>query len=129
MGEFLASKLKLKVNEDKSNIYKSGDRGIKFLGFYLRYLPNKLVEGTTSEGTPQLKRVSINQVQLRVPVERVLARLVDKGYAKIRKNGTYRATSNRKLSSLDDCLIVNRISSVIRGILKYYQPANQYSDL
>jgi hypothetical protein len=100
-----------------------------FLGFYLRYLPNKIVLGESPEKIPQAKRIAINQVQLRVPVERILKRLTDKGYVVVRKNGTFRATSNRKLSSLEDQAIVNHFSSVIRGILSYYQPANQYSDL
>jgi hypothetical protein len=73
--------------------------------------------------------VAINQAQLRIPVQRLMQRLVDKGYATKRKNGTFRATSNRKFASFEDKLIVNRFSSVIRGLVNYYKPANQYSDL
>lgn len=129
--QFLETALLLKVNDEKSKIYHSSDRNIKFLGYFLRYLPPKrtLDAKKAEEGFKQTKMVAINSAQLRVPVEHILKRLKDKGYASIRKNGTYRATSNRKLSSFEDKLIVNRYSSVIRGLLSYYQPANQYSDM
>ena len=129
--EFLESKLKLKINSEKSKIYHSSDRYIKFLGFFLRYLPPKrtLDAKKAGENIKKAKMVAINQAQLRIPVELLLERMADKGYAKCRKNGTYRATSNRKLASLEDYQLVNRYSSVIRGIMNYYQPANQYSDL
>ena len=54
----------------------------------------------------------------------------DRGYAKVRKDGkSIRATSCRKLSSLEDKLIVQRFSSIIRGLMEYYSPANRRSDL
>lgn len=129
--EFLETKLSLKVNEEKSKIYHSSDRNIKFLGFFIRYLsPKRTIDKSKKEkGIKQIKMIAINQAQLRIPVENVLKRLKEKGYATVRKNGTYRATSNRVLGSFDDKLIVNRYSSVIRGLLNYYQPANQYSDM
>lgn len=128
---FVGEKLKLKVNEAKSGIYHSSDNNILFLGFYIKYLPPKqtLEKSKESDGIRQTKMVAINQPQLRIPVYRILKRLTDKGYATVRKNGTYRATSVRKLSSLEDKQIVIRFSSVIRGLVNYYQPANQYSDL
>ena len=130
---FLTEQLYLKVNDTKTSIHHSSDRNIKFLGFYIKYLPNKLVmdHKVTMEGNNvnQLKNVAINQAQLRIPVSDILQRYVEKGYVTIRKNGTFRATSCRKLSSFEDKLIVNRYSSIIRGLLNYYQPANQYSDM
>lgn len=129
--EFLDRELKLKVNETKSGIYHSSDKNIKFLGFFIKYLPPKrTLDKTKAEaGIKQTKMIAINQAQLRIPVEQILKRLADKGMATRRKNGTIRATSFRKISSLEDKLIVNRFSSVIRGYLNYYQPANQYSDM
>lgn len=129
--EFLDTKLKLKVNESKSKINHSSDRNIKFLGFFIKYLPNKHVTETKGDSTniKQSKLIAINQAQLRIPVSDILQRYTEKGYCTIRKNGTYRASSCRKLSSLEDKLIVNRFSSIIRGLLNYYQPANQFSDM
>jgi RNA-directed DNA polymerase len=129
--EFLDRELKLKVNENKSGIHHSSDKNIKFLGFFIKYLPPKrtLDKIKLEAGIKQTKMVAINQAQLRIPVEQIFNRLVDKGYATRRKDGTIRATSFRKISDLEDKLIVNRFSSVIRGYLNYYQPANQYSDM
>lgn len=129
---FLANELKLKVNSDKFKIHHSNDKGIDFLGYYLRYLPNKITcdPGKADENLKQLKSVAINSVQLRIPVKVLLKRLVDKGMATNRGDlNSYRATSCRRLGSLDDKDIVNRFSSVIRGYMNYYKPANMYSDL
>ena len=134
---FLADELKLKTNKTKSYISHSSDRGIKYLGFYIRYLPrNKVVIDSSKpykDGTGkghQLKATAINQVQLRIPVEEIMRRAAERGYARIRKDGTsIRATSFRKLSSLEDKQIVQRFSSIIRGIMEYYSPANRRSDL
>lgn len=129
--EFVSDKLDLKINEAKSRIYHSSDRDILFLGYFIKYLQPKqtLDKNKVAEGIKQTKMVAINQAQLRIPVQRLLQRLVDKGFASKRKNGTYRATSVRKYASFEDKLIVNRFSSVIRGLVNYYKPSNQYSDL
>jgi hypothetical protein len=129
--EFLSNELNLKVNEAKSVIHHSSDNNILFLGYYVKYLsPKRTIDKTKEmDGIKQTKMVAINQAQLRIPVQRILQRLVDKGFASKRKNGTYRATSIRKYASFEDKLIVNRFSSVIRGLVNYYKPANQYSDL
>lgn len=121
--EFLSNKLNLTVNEAKSAIHHSSDKNILFLGYYIKYLPPKrtLDKSKKFEG--------INQAQLRIPVQTLLQRLVDKGFASKRKNETYRASSVRKYASFEDKLIVNRFSSVIRGLLNYYKPSNQYSDM
>jgi hypothetical protein len=128
---FVNANLLLKVNESKSGIYHSSDKNILFLGFYIKYLPPKqtLDSSKLEQGLKQTKMVAINQAQLRIPVLRILSRLTDRGYAVKRKNGTYRATSVRKFSSFEDKLIVNRFSSVIRGLVNYFRPANQYSNL
>lgn len=134
---FLQDELKLKTNEAKSYISHSSDKSIKYLGYYIRYLPlNKIVVDPNvpfkdgSGSGHQLKASAINQAQLRIPVELILRRAVDRGYAKIRKDGkSIRASSCRKLCSLEDKLIVQRFSSIIRGLMEYYSPANQRSDL
>jgi hypothetical protein len=133
---FLSEKLLLKINQTKSFISHSSDRGIMFLGFYIRYIDsNKIVKDkklpeNDGEGLGhQLKSTAINSVQLRIPTQLILRRAVDRGYGKIRKAGSIRASSCRKLSSFDDKLIVQRFSSIIRGLMNYYAPANSLSDL
>lgn len=134
---FLKEKLLLNINETKSYIHHSSDRNIKYLGYYVRFFPlNKIVRDPKvdyKDGSGlghQLKATAINQAQLRIPVELILQRAVDRGYAKVRKCGkSIRATSCRKLSSLEDKQIVQRFSSIIRGLVEYYSPANKRSDL
>lgn len=134
---FLQDILYLKTNEAKSNISHSSDRNIKFLGFYVRYFSlNKIVVDPrvpfkdNSGLGHQLKSIAINQAQLRIPVELILQRAVERGYAKTRKDGkSIRASSCRKLCSFEDKLIVRRFSSIIRGLMEYYSPANRRSDL
>lgn len=130
--KFLSVVLKFKINMNKSSIEHSGNLGIMFLGTYVRYLPNKIIvdkKHIVPGEINQLKSVAINSAQLRAPVDRILARLASRGFAKVKENGVFRATSNRKLASLDDKSIVNRFSSIIRGILNYYSFVNQKSDL
>lgn len=136
LESFLLEKLKLKTNSSKSYICHSSERGIKYLGYFLRYLPNNKISIDPSvpykdgSGTGhQLKSISFNQVQLRIPVQKILRRAVDRGYAKIRKDGTIRPSSCRKLSSFEDKLIVQRFSAIIRGLMEFYSPANRRSDL
>lgn len=133
---FLLDKLILKTNETKSYISHSSDKGIKYLGYFIRYIRNnKIVKDpniSEKDGNGmgyQLKSTAINKAQLRIPTELILRHAVDRGYGKIRKSGTIRPSSCCKLSSLDDKLIVQRFSSIIRGLMAYYSPANKLSDL
>jgi len=133
---FLLDKLLLKTNETKSYISHSSDKETKYLGFYIRYITNnKIVKDPRipeKDGKGmgyQLKSTAINSAQLRIPTQLILRRAVDRGYGKIRKSGTIRPSSCRKLSSLDDKLIVQRFSSIIRGLMGFYSPANKLSDL
>lgn len=131
---FINEKLMLQVNEEKSRIYHSSDPGFRFLGFYIRYIEtNQIVPDPKKSGkeaaTKQLKAKVFNTAQLRVPIKRLMDRAVEKGYARPRIDGTARATASLRLATLEEKQIVLHYSSIIRGILEYYSPANQYSDL
>jgi len=129
---FLEKELKFQINSEKSSVSHSGENGTLFLGTFIKYIPNKLVidPNKSQEGEiHQLKSVAINNAQLRAPIERVMLRAVEKGYAVLKENGVVRATSCRKISSLTDSEIVMRYSSIIRGILQYYSFVNSMSDL
>lgn len=131
-SEYL-EKIKLSANQEKSSIKHSGDNGILYLGVYIKFLrKNRISVNPSVEpilGISSLKSISINNAQLRAPVERLLQRAVERGYAKRRNDGTYRATSCRKLGSLTEKQIVVRYSSIIRGIVNYYSCVNSRSDL
>jgi RNA-directed DNA polymerase len=138
----IKSIIELYLNEElllktKSCIKHFSEKGILYLGYYIRCLAkNKIVKDSKFSQKQvsgigyQLKAMLFNQVQLRIPVELIFRCAVDRGYAKIRKDGkSIRATSCRKLSSLEDKLIVQRFSSIIKGLTVYYSPANKLSDL
>nr|AAD12069.1 reverse transcriptase homolog [Diacronema lutheri]ADW83098.1 hypothetical protein [Diacronema lutheri]QHD45373.1 hypothetical protein [Pavlova sp. NIVA-4/92] len=130
--KFLEKTLCFKVNKEKSSINHSETNGIKFLGTFIKYLPNKIVIDPKHDipgEIQQLKAVAINKPQLRAPIKDILERAVSNGFAKLRDDGSIRATSCRKLSSLEDKAIVLRFSSIIRGILNYYSFVNSRSDL
>ena len=134
--EFILNNLKLKTSEAKSYVTHSSARNIQFLGFYIRYVSNnKIIKGQKkneiyeSELGYPLKSIAINSAQLRIPTELILRLAVVRGYGKARKAGSIRASSCRRLSSLEDKLIVQRFSSIIKGLVNYYSPANRLSDL
>jgi len=131
------SNLELNINQEKSKIYHSNDRGILYLGMYVRYYKHNIVNwrkngnNTDSITTqiPHLQAQSINTVHFRAPVERMLKRLVDKGLAKFRKDGTVRGSAYIKYSMFEDETIVTRFSAIIRGLNNYYSCVNRRSDL
>jgi group II intron reverse transcriptase/maturase len=132
---WLQEHLKLNVNEEKSIILHSSKQ-TKFLGVMIQWLPNRIVKNKDPEslGTDRYWSTSFNKPQLRVPMESLIKRSVDNGYAvKNSKSPNYnkgtRATSCRRLVSFDDDKIVNLFNSIIRGIIKYYSCCNQRSDL
>jgi group II intron reverse transcriptase/maturase len=133
LEQFLLSELKLEINLEKSYLAHAEDHNILFLGMFIKYASyNKIVKDENHKirgEVHQLKSTAINSAQLRVPIERLMERAVEKQYAKQKPNGTIRATSCRKLASLSEKELVIRFSSIIRGILKYYSCVNQRSDL
>ena len=131
------STLELQINQDKSQVYHSNDCGIKYLGVYLRYFKRNIVKrrkegGNTDNVTSQvahLQAQAVNTVHFRAPIDKMLQRLVDRGLAKFRKDGSVRGTAYIRYSMLEDQMIVSRFSAVIRGLLNYYSCINRRSDL
>lgn len=127
----------LQINQDKSQVYHSNDRGIKYLGVYLRYFKHNIVKrrkdgGNTDNVTSQvahLQAQAVNTVHFRAPIDKMLKRLVDRGLAKLRKDGSVCGTAYIRYSMLEDHMIVSRFSAVIRGLLNYYSCINKRSDL
>jgi retron-type reverse transcriptase len=126
------NEIHLKVNKEKSKTFHNTDDGLLYLGVYIRFISSrKICRDSKKVGSlpPRLKAISMNNAQFRIPIKRILNRAVERGHAKVRKDGTYRATSKRAWSSLTEKQIVVRYSSIIRGIIEYYTCANQRSDL
>lgn len=139
---FITQILKLSIDQTQRDIFHSTLKKVKFLEFYLRYIPlnriikeNKIIQENdlnTNEKNQQkeLKSTHINVIRLRIPIVDLLTKAVERGYAKKREDQmSFRATSYRKLISLPHQDIVTHFSNIIKNIIQYYSPANQYSDL
>lgn len=74
---------------------------------------------------------SFNNAQMRLPTELLFKRFIDRKLATGVKSGKRvgRATSNRRLESLEVDGIVKHYDAIIRGIVNYYSHINQRSDL
>jgi hypothetical protein len=129
--------LKLEINQEKSKIYHSSERHIKYLGVYMRYFNQNKIKwrkdgNDTDEITrqvPHRQAQSVNTVHFRVPVDIILNRLVDKGLAQRRVDGTVRGTAYVRFCMMEDDKIVSRFSAMIRGLINYYSCVNKRSDL
>lgn len=132
--EFLKKELKFEVSEEKAKIAHGSDENNIFLGTYIRWSHkpkiSKLKKVTTAGGIEWTNKLTpINNALMKIPVKRLLDRAVEREFAVYRKNGIPRATAARRLSGLEDKLIVGRFSAILRGIYNYYSFCNQRSDL
>ena len=131
------STMELAVNESKSKVIHSGEKGTKYLGMYLRYFhENKtvkreleLTDNSVDKTVTALRAQAVNTVHFRAPIDKMLARLVERGLAKSREGGTIRGTAYLKISLLEDADIIRRYNAIIRSILNYYSCINHRSDL
>ena len=106
--------MKMSINQEKSFILHSHSRGIKYLGAFLRYYKKNAIrkrnDGVDSDSVtkqvPHLQERAINSVQYRAPIESMFERLVNKGLAKKRPNGTVRGSAYIRYSMLEDETIV-----------------------
>ena len=126
--KFLEEELLFEVSRDKSRISHCSARENLFLGVYFRWSHRPNLE-TTESKDPRLVVPEVNNATFTIPVERLLLRATDRGFATIRKAGTPRATSYRKWTGLEDQEIIRRFSAIIRGLYNYYSCCNQRSDL
>lgn len=128
---FLRDELLFEISEEKSTITHGSNRNNKFLGVFFRWTHTPKISKVFNEkhGKKEIKLTAVNNALFKIPVEHLLNRAKDKGFAVRRKAGTPRATSYRRWSGLDDKTIVQRFSAITRGIYNYYACCNQRSDL
>lgn len=128
--EYLSKELSLETNVEKSSIKHASDKGIHFLGVFLRMFPeNRISRREDSEESARLRAVAYNKMQLRIPLDKLLLKAEERGYATKRGNGALRASAHLKITELSDIQIVTKYSSIIRGLVNYYSCVNSRSDL
>jgi Type II intron maturase len=90
-----------------------------------------MVQKPSEDGLyPKTAAIAHNKPQLRVPIDSLLKKARENGFAVLRKDGrSYRGTSNRRLESFELDTIVNHFNAIIRGILTYYSCCNSRSQL
>lgn len=131
--EYLESELKFEFSKEKSKIYHSSEKGIFFLGVYVRWSRTQKLTAQKNKSDNDIKKISataVNNALLHAPIKKLLDRAVDRGFGKRRKsNSLPRPTSFRRWTGFEDQAIVNRFSLITKGIYNYYTCVNSRSDL
>jgi hypothetical protein len=131
--EYLESELKFEFSKEKSKIYHGSDKGIFFLGVYVRWSLTRKLTAQKNGNANDSKKISatgVNNAIFHAPIKKLLERAVDRGFGKRREsNSLPRPTSFRRWTGFEDKTIVNRFSSITRGIYNYYTCVNSRSDL
>ncbi len=127
IGLFLSSKLNLTLSQEKTRITSARDEEAEFLGYRIRLgrtnKAQKVTKSTNGSGRRFARRSTGMQVVLKAPIEKVVKRLAQKGFCDSQGNPTAR----KGYIFLDEDQIINLYSSVNRGLLQYYRPADNWS--
>lgn len=126
---FLAEELKLELSMEKTKITHLGTNYAKFLGHYIKVqtLTQHVSSRRRSVETREVlnMRKSTGKPKILVPIDLLKDKLVEKGFAK--PDGMPRSCN--KFIFLPDHEIVQRYNSVLRGIMNYYNMAENRSKL
>ena len=123
--EFLDKELGIELNLDKTRITNITDTLTPFLGYSIAgtdresYAALRISRRDTRTGVLYKRRAAYGQVNIYMPVDRVLSRLVDKGFAKRRGKAIvgkyYGPWINLEVEE-----ILMRYKAVLMGIYNYY---------
>jgi len=126
--DFLSSKLKLTLSEEKTIITNAHSQEAKFLGYKVkvgRTLKEQKQKMARNRWRAVKKRTTGNEVILRVPMNELLKRLQAKGFCDANGKPKHRAP----WTLLDDDQIVLLYSSINRGLQEFYRPADDFHRL
>jgi Type II intron maturase len=120
MKEFLEKELKMTLNTDKTKITHCSKDSALFLGYCIHITkPRKRPIKYNKNGI--LTRIT-PRPQLDGPIDRIVRRLREKGFANKSNNPT--RNGNFIVLSLAD--LINHYKTIERGVLNYYGFANNY---
>ena len=127
---FLREKLLLEIHD--SPILHAQTDEAHFIGTKITYRDRSKMITDDVDKISNIKRIKlqpITRAQLYIPIQALLKRALDRGYAKKNAQGLLRATAHSSLSASEDRLIVSHFSAVIRGLVNFYSFANKRSSL
>lgn len=119
--EFLKSKLKLDLSQEKTLITHSTEK-VRFLGYNI--VINKSTEAKPVKGATGKQRITNNKPFLLVPHEKIRDFLLDKLALKINLQGEWKSAHRAPLIRLGDYEILTIYNAEIRGLYNYYKLAN-----
>lgn len=130
IGDFLKSRLNLRLSEEKIKITNARTEEASFLGYQIRIGrtaegPAKQKTSTNGSGINYKRRSTGWEVVLKAPIDKLIKRLSKKGYCK--PNGE--PTPRTAWQYLDRDQIILLYSSVNRGIQEYYRPTDNFAKL
>lgn len=129
VGQFLKDRLKLTLSEEKTKITNARTEEADFLGYRMRLgksdKSQKQTKSTNASGRVFKRRSTGMQVVLKVPIEKLVKRLSQKGFCD--KNGT--PIHKSAWQQLDEDQIILLYSSINRGLQQYYRPTDNWSSL
>ena len=128
---FFENYLKLQWNLDKSYVKKANALEHEFLGLNLKFVKPKGVKYryVKKGGTKFLVRTCYkNSFSFQMPVDKVLAKLYQKGYLRI-KNNEFRSEGYYRIQNQSDYDIALHYQSVCNGIKNYFRFVNNIHGL
>jgi len=129
IGQFLMSRLHLTLSQEKTRITNARSEEAEFLGYRIRLgrsdKEQKVTRSTNGSGRIFPRRSTGMQVVLKAPIEKVIRRLTQKGFC----DGQGNPTAKKGWTILDEDQIINLFSSVNRGLLQYYRPADNWAEM
>lgn len=128
--DFLKSRLKLTLSEEKTIITNSRKDEAKFLGYRIRLGRSKVGDQKQKQSTNGSRKIYKRrstgmQIVLKAPMDELIKRLNKKGFCD--KSG--RPIHKAAWTMLDDDQIVLLYSSINRGLQNYYRPTDNFAIL
>lgn len=118
---FLRDKLRLELSKDKTAITHLPTEKAFFLGTIIRRHGKRYLEGLTKKRGQRRVRGSNSRIILECPVNKIVTKLVDQGYA---HKSDQKPKAITKWIYMKPEEIILRYNAVIRGYLNYYSFVN-----
>jgi len=128
VGQFLENELGLQMNEAKTSITSASHKKAFFLGTYIQWRQPVEKKVITTKSGKRFRTTA--RISLLAPVDKLINKLVTCQFLKWNPNGTVlRAKGLTRLVNLDHADIIAYYNAVVRGILTFYNFADNRSSL